>query len=119
MNLHMPDVLVRGASITAPPVNDKPVGRSLDSETAFTLWPGSAIIAHYLIEAAEELQLPTPSILELGAGTGLAGLAAAAALQQPTTFTDLGEVLPQIHRNTLLNEASALTLTLIPHRPSP
>jgi len=45
--------------------------------------------------------------VELGSGTGLAGLAAAAILGYPTTLTDLPEVLPSlranVHRNTSLS----------------
>ena len=66
------------------------------------MWDGAAAAANYLEAAAQELlgsQSQLGSILELGSGTGLAGLAAAAALQLPTLLSDLPEVLPALRRN--------------------
>lgn len=51
------------------------------------------------------------SVLELGAGTGLAGLATAAVLQLPTVLTDLPEVLPALRRNIAANPSLAQLVT--------
>lgn len=62
--------------------------------------------ARHLEALARAGRLPRfqpPSALELGSGTGLAGLAAAIATGLPTTLTDLKEVLPALQRNAQLN----------------
>ncbi len=46
-------------------------------------------------------------MIELGAGTGLAGLAAAAALRCRVTLTDLPAALPALRRNVAANAALA------------
>ena len=69
------------------------------------MWDGAAAAAKYLEAAAGEIlgSRQLGSVLELGSGTGLAGLAAAAALQLPTLLTDLLEVLPALRRNIAAN----------------
>ena len=57
--------------------------------------------------------LPHPSILELGSGTGIAGLAAAAALNIPVTLTDLKEALPALEHNVKLNPSLAELATVV------
>mmetsp|Transcript_1649 Transcript_1649/g.4750 ORF Transcript_1649/g.4750 Transcript_1649/m.4750 type:complete len:172 (+) Transcript_1649:449-964(+) len=53
-------------------------------------------------------------VLELGSGTGLAGIAAAMALRVPTVLTDLPEVLPSISRNASLNKDMSSLITVHP-----
>ena len=85
----------------ALPPNLCPQGRG----TGWAVWDGAAAAAKYLGAAATELlgSSQLGSVLELGSGTGLAGLAAAAALQLPTLLTDLQEVLPALRRNIAAN----------------
>jgi methylase of polypeptide subunit release factors len=45
-----------------------------------------------------------PSILELGSGTGLVGLAAAAIWKCHVTLTDLPEIVPNLEGNARRNE---------------
>lgn len=55
-----------------------------------------------------------PAILELGSGTGLCGLSAAAALGLPVTLTDLPEVLPSLRANVAANSSLAPQVTVAP-----
>ena len=73
------------------------------------MWDGAVVAAKYLEAAAASLrpQLTPPYVLELGSGTGLAGLAAAMALQLPTCLTDLPEVLPSLEANVASNPGVA------------
>ena len=76
--------------------------------TGWAVWDGAAAAAKYLEAAASQIltsSCPPASILELGSGTGLAGLAAAAALRLPTLLTDLPEVLPSLRHNIAANPA--------------
>lgn len=83
--------------------------------TAWAVWDGAAAAAKYLEAAAEEIkqQHSFTSVLELGAGTGLAGLAAASALQLPTLLTDLPEVLPALRYNIITNPSLAQLVTAV------
>lgn len=74
--------------------------------TGWAVWDAAATLALYLEAAAPQLQSelrPGAAILELGSGTGLAGLAAAAALRRPAVLTDLPDVLPALQRNVDAN----------------
>ena len=62
--------------------------------------------ARHLEQLALQGRLPAfdpPTALELGSGTGLAGLAAAVATGLATALTDLKEVLPALRRNVDAN----------------
>ena len=84
------------------------------------MWDGAAAAAKHLEALAAEQQRSSScrgphqacgSVLELGSGTGLAGLAAAAALRLPTVLTDLPEVLPALRRNIAANPSLAPLVT--------
>lgn len=103
--------------------------------TAWAVWDGAVAAAKHLeaLAAARPewaaAALPAPSLLgaeggmsrpvaggvgclELGSGTGLAGLAAAAALRLPVTLTDLPEALPALRANVAANPALAPLATV-------
>lgn len=85
--------------------------------TGWAVWDGAPAAAKFLEAAAAALKLRQPalsSVLELGSGTGLAGLAAAAALQLPTLLTDLPEVLPALRHNIEANPALAALVSAAP-----
>lgn len=91
--------------------------------TAWAVWDGAVAVALYLdnlikaqpawLQASFGQQDTTTdqqfTILELGSGTGLAGLAAAAVFKENTTknlkviLTDLAEALPALERNVAAN----------------
>jgi hypothetical protein len=87
--------------------------------TAWAVWDGAVAAAKHLeaLTAARPgwaAALPAPSLLELGSGTGLAGLAAVAALRLPITLTDLPEALPALQANVDANPALAALTTVAP-----
>nr|QSQ68602.1 hypothetical protein PY_023339 [Puya raimondii] len=73
---------------------------------SFQLWPAAATLVSLLdLNPSLLLLPPKPSlrILELGSGTGLVGLAAAAALRARVVLTDLPHVLPNLRFNARAN----------------
>lgn len=71
--------------------------------TGLTIWDGSVVLAKYLEHRAAQLGLAAHSVLELGAGTGVVGLAAAAAGAPHVTLTDLPYALPNARANVARN----------------
>jgi hypothetical protein len=70
------------------------------------VWPAAhALIAH-LEEHHAALRLPSLSIVELGAGTGACGLAAAALGATRVLLTDKAALLPTLQHNIALNSAA-------------
>ncbi|XP_008783498.2 protein N-lysine methyltransferase METTL21A [Phoenix dactylifera] len=87
-------------------VGDTIVIRQLPSRgLSFQLWPAASSLVSLLDRNPSALLLPTPPspsplrILELGCGTGLVGIAAAAILGAHVTLTDLPHVLPNVRFN--------------------
>lgn len=78
---------------------------------SFQLWPAASSLVSLLDHNPSLLLSPlqlkqTPlKILELGSGTGLVGIAAAALLRAHVTLTDLPNVLPNLQFNTELNSS--------------
>ena len=70
-------------------------------------WASSYLLAKRLAMLRDTLAiLPADArILELGAGTGLVGLAAAAMLQRTVILTDLPEIVPNLEHNVRGNAA--------------
>lgn len=75
-------------------------------------WASSFVLAKKWHAIRDQIPLPseqketegaTFAILELGAGTGLVGIAAAAVLQTSVVLTDLPEIVPNLERNINAN----------------
>lgn len=84
--------------------------RQLPSQgLSFQLWPAASALVSLLDRCPSSLLLPPPpiniNILELGSGTGLVGIAAAAILGARATLTDLPHVLPNLRSNADANAA--------------
>mmetsp|Transcript_33396 Transcript_33396/g.79182 ORF Transcript_33396/g.79182 Transcript_33396/m.79182 type:complete len:231 (-) Transcript_33396:231-923(-) len=74
--------------------------------TGWSVWDGAVCLALYIEQAQSSLTTllgEDGGILELGSGTGLAGIAAALALGRKAVLTDLPQVLPSLERNVKLN----------------
>jgi len=70
--------------------------------TGLITWDGSVVLAKYLEKNALEL-VSGKRIIELGAGTGLAGIAAAFLGAKKVLLTDLGYTLNQLNYNVAAN----------------
>ncbi|MCL7038327.1 hypothetical protein MKW94_029174 [Papaver nudicaule] len=95
------------------------VVRQLPSQgLSFQLWPAATTLVNLLDHHQSGNNIKTPlsaildefrlcqqplRILELGSGTGLAGIAAAAVLSSSCTITDLPHVLPNLQFNAAAN----------------
>ncbi|KAK3710719.1 Protein-lysine N-methyltransferase rrg1 [Vermiconidia calcicola] len=66
-------------------------------------WAASYLLAKRLPTLRP--RLPQAAILELGSGTGLVGLAAAARFETHVILTDLPEIVPNLERNLQANTA--------------
>ncbi|MQM07460.1 hypothetical protein Taro_040300 [Colocasia esculenta] len=77
---------------------------------SFQLWPAASSLVSLLDQNPSLLlagrRSPSLSILELGSGTGLVGIAAAAVFSARVTITDLPHVLPNLHFNAEANAAA-------------
>jgi hypothetical protein len=85
--------------------------------TGWTVWDGAVVLAHYLDAATRQKELPpflagVTSCVELGSGTGMAGIAAAACLQVCTTlYTASGmRAVMCCNLNYVVHDGCAMTL---------
>ena len=82
--------------------------------TAWAVWDGAIVLAKWLehCSPAERQRLlpPGSTFLELGSGTGVAGLSAAACYNgaERGILTDLPAALPALQRNVNLNSQARL-----------
>lgn len=71
-------------------------------------WGSSYVMAKMLPSIAAHItsksQLESLTVLELGAGTGLVGLAAAINWQCQVALSDLPEIVPNLAKNIMLNQ---------------
>lgn len=72
------------------------------SATGAVSWNGGVSLGHFCV-AATRLDVRGRTVVELGAGTGVCGIMAAAVGAVVTT-TDREELIPVLERNALLNE---------------
>lgn len=110
-------------------LSDRSVLHAQGRGTAWSVWDGAVALAKYLEssrhtvpntststelidQACKVTQIKPSRILELGSGTGLAGLAAAAVFRVPVILTDLPEALPALHRNVQANQGLASLVTV-------
>ena len=68
-------------------------------------WASSYLLAKQLCSLRQHIPdlAPDASILELGAGTGLVGMAAALVFERHTILTDLPEIVPNLEQNARSN----------------
>ncbi|KAH6900259.1 putative methyltransferase-domain-containing protein [Thelonectria olida] len=78
----------------------------------FKTWGSSYVLSEHLPKLAETclfrlfdetLGQPRPDVLELGSGTGLLGLAAAAFWKVPVALSDLPNIVPNLRENVAKN----------------
>jgi predicted nicotinamide N-methyase len=62
-------------------------------------WTSSALLSKRLLSLRHHLPQSHTCVLELGAGTGLVGLAAACAWQVDVSLTDLPDIMPNLQKN--------------------
>lgn len=70
-------------------------------------WGSAFLMAQKLIQIRHDYHshlVPKPSVLELGSGTGLAGMVAAALWGTHVALTDLPEIVQNLERNARANE---------------
>lgn len=69
-------------------------------------WGSAFLMAQKLATIDDDYlcHLDSPSVLELGSGTGLAGMVAAALWSTHVQLTDLPEIVPNLERNAKANE---------------
>jgi predicted nicotinamide N-methyase len=107
------DEVAAGAARQMPPSEDIPTLNIVLHEPALTAdnvgfktWASSHLLAQRMVSLKHSLpQLPNDAtVLELGAGTGLVGLAAAAILRRTVLLTDLLPIISNLERNIESNK---------------
>ena len=79
-----------------------PGGSDCDGTGGF-VWEAGLCLAEYLIKNKAELDLASQHIIELGNGSGLAGIVAVLCGAPHVVLTDLDQMVPHIRQNVSLN----------------
>ena len=74
--------------------------------TGLNIWDGSIVLAKFIERHAEQY-IQHKRIVEVGAGTGLVGIAATLLGAAQVTVTDLDYTLPNLQKNIALNQGRA------------
>lgn len=82
-------------------------GEVVPSVTADTVWPGAYLLASYCSQPEVARTLAGARVIELGAGSGVPGLAAWVAGARTVALTDLPENLDRLRAVVAANGASA------------
>ena len=97
-----------GLVVAGTPVRVLEKGMGDRNSTAFCVWDGSIVLVKYvecLLNSSKDHGLHPSCIIEIGAGTGLAGLSLAALWPRALVYlTDVDEALEELQRNLELNE---------------
>ena len=98
-----------GLVVAGKPIRVLEKGMGDRNSTAFCVWDGSIVLIKYvecLVNSGSEGQGLHPNrVLEIGAGTGLAGLSLAALWPHASVYlTDVDEALEELQLNLELNE---------------
>eukprot|EP00039_Didymoeca_costata_P029026 m.22950 g.22950 ORF g.22950 m.22950 type:complete len:291 (-) comp7452_c0_seq2:383-1255(-) len=83
-----------------------------DAATASSVWDSAIVLTRYL-EGKGRPYIRGKTILELGAGTGLVGLVAAALGARAVVLSDLDEAIPGIQRNIERQHGMEKTRSLV------
>mmetsp|Transcript_10958 Transcript_10958/g.36344 ORF Transcript_10958/g.36344 Transcript_10958/m.36344 type:complete len:281 (+) Transcript_10958:148-990(+) len=97
-----------GGAVLSCPSNSTGIGADEARLTGALLWDSSVVLARFISRQHSLLLSPGARVVELGAGLGLCGLAAAAA-GYPVFLTDRREVLP-LTRCSLSANMAALAM---------
>jgi ribosomal protein L11 methylase PrmA len=81
-----------------------PTGSDCDGTGGF-VWEAGLCLAEFLIKNKVGLNLASQHIIELGSGSGLAGIVAALCGAPHVVLTDLDQMVPHIRQNVGLNAA--------------
>jgi hypothetical protein len=84
--------------------NDQSIAALFSDEWLGTaVWPAARVLVDFMEKHRSLLNLPSLSIIELGSGTGVCGLAAAALGAAQVTLTDQSALLRTLAHNICLN----------------
>eukprot|EP00698_Gefionella_okellyi_P020067 TRINITY_DN6251_c0_g1_i2.p1 TRINITY_DN6251_c0_g1~~TRINITY_DN6251_c0_g1_i2.p1 ORF type:complete len:220 (+),score=40.49 TRINITY_DN6251_c0_g1_i2:28-687(+) len=97
------DLVVAGKQILCNLPSNKP-DTIHTTNTGFSLWDASYVMIHLLVGFEKDV-LPVKRVLELGAGRGTVGIAAA-LLGAHVTVTDMPEVVPSLQEVVDANKAA-------------
>lgn len=77
-------------------------------DTCSTVWDSAVVLSRYVVAHRNDSLKRFELVVELGSGTGLAGLVAASVLNVPVVLTDLPENLHVLQRSVVLNQKATV-----------